>query len=89
MGDNLVGALGPGEGVGAVGPAVDVDADGRLEVGDAVEGAACRRWDGLAVMMPKKISAMLSQLPDVGVRCMWTRGCLASEAWILGCLWVA
>ncbi len=40
-------------------------------------------------MIPKKISTMFSQDPDVGVKCSVARGCLASHAWTLGCLWVA
>src|SRR6476620_999613 len=41
---------------------------------------ACR------VMMPKKISTMLSQDPEVGVKCMVTRGFCASQALTLVCL---
>jgi hypothetical protein len=37
-------------------------------------------------MIPKKISTMFSQDPDVGVKCMVTRGFLASQAATLGCL---
>ena len=44
---------------------------------------ACR------VMIPKKISTMFSQDPDVGVKCMVIRGFLASQACTFGCLWVA
>ena len=44
---------------------------------------ACR------VMIPKKISTMFSQEPEVGVKCNCTRGCLASHAVTFGCLWVA
>ena len=43
---------------------------------------ACR------VMIPKKISTRFSQLPEVGVKCICTRGCLASQCWTAGCLWV-
>jgi hypothetical protein len=38
------------------------------------------------VMMPKKISTMLSQEPEVGVKCMVTRGFCTSQALTLGCL---
>ena len=41
------------------------------------------------VMMPKKISTMFIQDPDVGVKCMVMRGFRASQALTLGCLWVA
>ena len=44
---------------------------------------ACR------VMIPKKISTMFSQDPEVGVKCIVTRGFLASQAVTAGCLWVA
>ena len=40
-------------------------------------------------MIPKKTSAVFSHEPEVGVKCNCTRGCLASHAWTLGCLWVA
>ena len=43
---------------------------------------ACR------VMIPKKISTMFIQLPEVGVKCSWMRGCLASQSVTAGCLWV-
>ena len=41
------------------------------------------------VMMPKKISTMFSQDPEVGVKCRVIRGFLASQAFTAGCLWVA
>ncbi len=84
MADDLVGAFGPGEWVGAFVPAVDVGPDGGLEVLDG-EWKVPRRiaW---RVMIPKKISTMFSQLPLVGVKCSWTRGCLVSQALTLGCL---
>lgn len=41
------------------------------------------------VMMPKKISTMFSHEQLVGVKCMVTRGFSASQAFTLGCLWVA
>jgi len=44
--DDLVGAFGPGEWVGAFVPAVDVGPDGGLEVLDGVEGAAADRLAG-------------------------------------------
>jgi hypothetical protein len=39
------------------------------------------------VMMPKKISTMLSQDPEVGMKCRVIRGCFASQACTSGCLW--
>jgi len=66
VGDDIVGVLGQGEWVGAFVPAVDVGPDRGLEVFDAVEGGAA---DRLPVMMLKKISAMFSQEPEVGVKC--------------------
>jgi hypothetical protein len=41
------------------------------------------------VMIPKKISTMFSQDPEVGVKCRVIRGFLASQACTSGCLWVA
>ena len=46
MGDDLVGALGPGERVGALVPAVAVYPECCLEVFDAVSGAAADRLAG-------------------------------------------
>jgi phage terminase large subunit GpA-like protein len=40
------------------------------------------------VMSPKKRSTRLSHEAEVGVKCRWKRGCLASHAFTLGCLWV-
>ena len=40
-------------------------------------------------MIPKKISTMFSQDAEVGVKCIVTRGCFASHAVTVGCLWVA
>jgi hypothetical protein len=39
------------------------------------------------VMIPKKISTMFSQDPDVGVKCSVIRGLRASQALTAGCLW--
>jgi hypothetical protein len=41
------------------------------------------------VMIPKKISTMFNQDPEVGVKCMVIRGLWASQAFTLGCWWVA
>jgi hypothetical protein len=41
------------------------------------------------VMIPKKISTMLSQDRLVGVKCRVIRGLRASQAFTLGCLWAA
>ena len=68
--------------MGPLVPAVDVSDDGGSEVGHAVEVPRRTAW---RVMMPKNISTMFNQLPLVGVKCMWTRGFLASQAWTLGC----
>ena len=42
-----------------------------------------------AVRSAKKRSTRLSQDEDVGVKCILKRGCRASHACTLGCLWVA
>ncbi len=44
---------------------------------------ACR------VMIPKKISTMFSQDPEVGVKCSVILGLRSSHRATLGCLWVA
>ncbi len=83
----LFGCLGLDERGAAVVPAVDEVFDGGDELFDAGEGAAS---DGLArAMMPKKISTMFIHAPEVGVKCMVTRGFWASQFLTLGCLCVA
>ena len=74
------------EGFAALVSAVNEGPDGVFEVADGVEGAAP---DGWRVMIKKKISTMLSHDPLVGVKCMVTRGLLASQACTLGREWVA
>jgi len=86
VGDDLVGALGPGERVGALVPAVDVNPDCGFEVFDAVEGAAA---DRLAGDDPEEDLNQFIHDPEVGVKCSVTRGFLASHLCTLGCLWVA
>jgi hypothetical protein len=58
-------------------PGVDEDLDRGGEVPDRGEGAAA---DGLAGMMPKKISTRFSREPEVGVKCSVIRLFLASQA---------
>ena len=41
------------------------------------------------VMIPKKISTRFSHDPEVGVKCRVIRGLRASQAFTVGCLWVA
>jgi hypothetical protein len=43
----------------------------------------------LAVVIPKKISNVVSHDPEVGVKCIVTRGLRASHAVTAGCLCVA
>ena len=40
------------------------------------------------VMIAKNTSTRFIQLAEVGVKCRWTRGCLASQALTLGWVWV-
>jgi hypothetical protein len=40
-------------------------------------------------MIPKKISTRVIHDALVGVKCIAIRGCLASQAFSAGCLWVA
>jgi hypothetical protein len=84
--DDLVCGLGPGERLAVGVPVVDESGDRADEVGDGVERAAADRLPGDE---PKNISTMLSQDPEVGVKCMVMRGFCASQALTLGCLWVA
>ena len=70
MADDLVGALGPNEWVGAVVPAVDVGADGGFEVFDAVERAAV---DGLAGDDPEE-ELHVQPAPAGGCEVQITRG---------------
>ncbi len=76
LGEDFVGGLGPDERLAAFIPPVDEGADGCDQVLDGGEGAAADRLPGDD---PKKISTRFSQLPEVGVKCSWTRGCLASQ----------
>ncbi len=87
LGQDFVGCFGPDEWVAAFVPAVDERADGGLEVFDGVERSSADRMPGDDVS--KKISTMLSQDPDVGVKCVVIRGLRASQAFTLGCLCVA
>jgi hypothetical protein len=40
-------------------------------------------------MIEKNTSTRFSHYAEVGVKCSWTRGCLASQPRTTGCLWVA
>ncbi len=59
-----------------------------VAVSDFTEVKVPRRM-AWRVMIPKKISTMFSQDPEVGVKCMVIRGLRASHALTAGCLWVA
>jgi len=82
---HLVGGFGPHKRLAAFVPAVDERGDCLFEVGDASEVPRRMAW---RVMIPKKISTMLSQDPDVGVKCKVIRGLRVNQACTLGCLWV-
>jgi len=41
------------------------------------------------VSSPNHRSTMLSQDPEVGVKCRWKRGWRSSHRWMSGVLWVA
>src|SRR5215470_2437262 len=41
------------------------------------------------VISAKNLSTMLSQEAEVGVKCRWKRGCLLSQRFTAGVLWVA
>ena len=65
---------------------VEVAVDGRLKVGDGLEGTAPMRH---RVRAEKKFSTALSQEPEVGVKWNIQRGWRASHSRTFGCLWVA
>jgi hypothetical protein len=56
-----------------------------------LEGHAAKspRRNAWRVMMANNTSTRLRQDAEVGVKCNRTRGCLASQAPTVGCLWVA
>ena len=43
----------------------------------------------LSVISAKKRSTRFAHEAEVGVKCIWTRGCASSHAFTAGCLWVA
>jgi hypothetical protein len=65
--ENLVGGLGPDEGVAAVLPAVDEGTDLDHQLADRGEGAAV---DGLAFDDPEPDSTRLGHDPEIGVKWM-------------------
>jgi hypothetical protein len=86
LGEDLVGGLGPGEGLAVLVPALAEAIDGGGELIDAGEVATAK---GLTVDDGEDTSTRLSQDAEVGVKCSWMRGCLASQPRTTGCLWVA
>jgi hypothetical protein len=77
-GEDVVGELGPDEGlwVGVDGVDVDVGWDGGFEVG---RGAMDTTPGLLSVRLAKKRSTWLIQEADVGVKCTFQRGRLANQ----------
>ena len=65
---------------------VEVLLDGGFEFGHTLEDTAS---DAVGSVRPKKRSTWLSHDADVGVKCMWKRGCRLSQAFTLACLCVA
>ena len=43
----------------------------------------------LSVSSRNQRSTRFSHDEEVGVKCRWNRGCLSSQAFTSGCLWVA
>src|SRR5512143_3298827 len=84
--EKVVGGLGPGERFGAFVVAVDVGADRGLQVGDVGEGAAA---DGLAGDDAEEDLDHVQPRAAGRRECIVTLGFLSSQAWMLGCLWVA
>ena len=82
---DLIGALGPDEGLGVVVVLGEVAVDRRLQLDDRAEDPRLRRRRVSA----EKASTALSHEPEVGVKWKVQRGCRASQARTLGCLWAA
>ena len=74
---DLVGGLGPGEGLAAVVPAVD---EGRILIIRSRTEAKVPRWMDWRSMMPNQTSTRFNQDPEVGVKWTWIRGLAASQA---------
>jgi len=83
------------DGVGSRGPdvrtwivivRVEIFLDRIDQVGYRVKHPAPQRF---VRQLPEPASTRLSQDDEVGVKCNWKRGCLASQAWTFGCLCVA
>ena len=70
--------------------AVVVGVDEPADRGDeSSTDAKLPRWMAWRVMIAKKVSTRLSQLPDVGVKCSMIRGLRSSHLPTLGCLCAA
>ena len=66
-------------------PSIDDSGDGADELLDAAKVPKAIAW---RVMIPKKISTMLSHDPDVGVKCRVILAFRSSQPRTTGCLWV-
>ena len=83
--DDAVGVSGPDEGLW-IGIGFREEAvEGGLEFDDRNTPRFSRR----RVSLENKVSTALSQEHDFGVKWKRKRGCRASQAFTLGCLWVA
>ena len=85
LGEDLVGGLGPDEGMAAFVPAVDEGADRGDEVLDRGEGSAS---DGLVGDDAEEDLDQVEPRPRGGGEVQCDAGVLASQAVTLGCLWV-
>ena len=80
------GGSGPDEGFGVGIVVIEVLLDGGFEFGDALEDTAANAVLGDPA---KETLDLIEPDPEVGVKCIWKRGCRLSHALTLSCLWVA
>jgi hypothetical protein len=84
---DLVGGLGPDEGLAPVVPSVDEGPDTEHEISDGGKRAAV--WMAWRSMTPNQTSTRFSHDPQVGVTWTPILGFAASQALTFGCLWAA
>jgi hypothetical protein len=84
--EDIVGCLGPDEGMLAAVPTVDEGPDLDHQLADGGEDAAA---DGLAFDDGEPDLPRFNQEADVGGKCTWMRGLALSQAYTSGRLWAA
>jgi hypothetical protein len=63
---------------------IEVLLDGGFELGHTLEDTASDSIDSDAA---EEALDLVEHDADVGVKCMWKRGCRLSQAFTLACLW--